>query len=241
MTMFNFGKARNKFVKLFAEYKPNEEVEHDFSNSDLSVVGDYYDVESQFHLPQRGKADVIYRTLDDMRLWSWARITYTEYNPYSFGIANEYREPVEKIVMSNTRVLDNNDDVLVLQDERQMCSISIDAIKEGADARLALAYNIDALRCDLNMLSELKISLGTMVTDKKDRPYRKNSEKQNLVDNWFYQEHTALSLLLRSSCRSAKHVDNNMLDCINRKGAHLWWDEEANNAKFKFGEFEVNL
>lgn len=242
MPMQTIRSAGKSFVKLFAAYKPEaeEEVQYDFSTSDLGQP-EYSKVASKAALPSVGNSNIIYQTLDDHNLWTWSRNAYTEYNPYGFGVSTEYREPVQTVVKSTRRVVDVDDTLLIIEDIRQMCSISIDAVKEGADARLAMAYNIDALRADLAMIRDLKMSYASMIPVGKQMPYHRGTPAQVLVDNWFFHNHSALSLLLRSSCRSATHMDNNMLDGIAIKKAHLWWDSVAGNAKFKDGDFEVNL
>jgi len=235
-----FGNVR-KFANVFAG-KTAEEIEFDFSNSELEEPSKYYDVETKRDLPIKGNSALTYRTLDDMVLWSWKRNAYIEYNPYSFGITQQFNDVVPEVLQpQNVAVLDVDNTILVLQDVQQLPSIGIDAVREGADARLAIGYNIEALRQDLRTITDLKISFESMVSDNKDRPYFKSGPKQNVLDNWFYQNHTALHLLLRSTCRSDTHMDKNMLDGINLKGAHIWWDAKTCNAKFKDGEFEVNL
>lgn len=237
-----FNTNARKFASIFAKNQLREDLEFDFSDSDLSTDPIYVDVETRNDLPQLGRSDLTYRTLSDMQLWKWQRNAYHSHNPYTFGITQEFND-VEReiIVMSNNAVLDENNKRLVLQDEQQLPAISIDAIREGADARLAVGYNIEALRHDLRVITALKISFNTMMKEGQTGPYYKSTQKQNLIDNWFYHNHQALHLLLRSTCRSANHLDNNMLDGINLKGAHLWWDAKSGNARFKDGEFEVNL
>lgn len=213
-----------------------DEVEYDFSESDLEITE--VDVPTKRDLPIQGKSSVKYRTLDDMNMWSWLNGKYVEYNPYGYGGTTAYREKPEVMIVEKKSEPVSN---MLFEDERQLASISIDQVREGADARLALVYNIDAFREDIRVIVQYSQKFSSMVSDKKDRPYFRNDDQQNMRDNWFSQNHSALSLLLRSSCRSATHLDRNMLDAIHGKGAHLWWDEKAGNAKFKDGEFEVNL
>lgn len=235
-----FTNAR-KFANVLRGER-HDEIEYDFSESDLGDQSKYYDVATKKDLPAIGNSKVTYRSLDDMALWSWARNTYTEYNPYAFGITQEFNDVVPEVLQPiNVAVLDANNIRLVLSEPTQMPSIGIDAVREGADARLAIGYNIEALRHDLRTITNLKIPFESMISSDKDRPYFKSGPKQNVLDNWFYQNHSALHLLLRSTCRSDTHLDKNMLDGINLKGAHIWWDAKTCNAKFKDGEFEVNL
>lgn len=235
-----FSNAR-KFANVLRGDR-HEEIEYDFSDSDLDEQEPYYNVESKKDLPVTGSSKLIYRTLDDMLLWTWKRNAYTEYNPYAFGVTQEFNEVVPEVLQpQNFAVLDVDNRRVVLQDNQQLRSMSIEQVKEGGDARLAMVYNIEAFREDIRVITALKIPFETMVDEKKDRPYFKNSQKQNTLDNWFYQNHSALSLLLRSTCRSETHIDKHMLDGINKKGAHIYWDDKTNNAKFKDGEFEVNL
>lgn len=234
------------FTKLFSRApgftailhkEVHDEVEYDFSNSDLEITE--VDVPTKRDLPIQGKSSVKYRTLDDMNMWSWMNGKYVEYNPYGYGGTTAYREQPAKVLVADIPVPKAVNKSF--EDERQLAGISIDQVREGADARLALVYNIDAFREDIRMIVQYGLKFSSMLSDKKERPYFRNSEQQNIRDNWFSQNHTALSLLLRSTCRSSTHMDRNMLDAIHGKGAHLWWDEKAGNAKFKDGEFEVNL
>lgn len=234
--------AGGKVATLLRGYRPEFEPDFDFSNSDLPKQEEYFDVFSKKELPVVGSSAVTYRTLCDMELWSWTNGAYTTYNPYSFGITHQYNEVKREVVKPMVGVvIDDNHNRLVLQDERQLPSISIDDVRNGSDPRMAILYNLEALREDLRTITDLKITFDSMVSTNKDRPYFRNLPKQNVLDNWFLQNHSALHLLLRSACRTDRVMDKTIIDCINTKGAHLWWDEKACNAKFKDGEFEVNL
>lgn len=231
--------ARNPGFTAILGRNTVDEVEYDFSQSDLEQ--NEIDVPTKRDLPKQGKASVQYRTLDDMNIWSWVSGKYIEYNPYNYGITQQYNENKPAVLVPSDIGVDEVTDRPIFEDSFQLAAISIEQIRQGADARLAVGYNIDAFREDIRMITQLKIPFASMVSEKKDRPYFGKDEKQNTLDNWFIQNHTALHLLLRSSCRSAEHYDKNMLDGINVKGAHLWWDNTSNRAKFKDGEFVVNL
>lgn len=233
--------SNKKVANLLHAFRPQHDLEFDFSDSDLLDEA-FYDVPSKKELPMRGVAKVIYRTLDTMDQYTFTNGTYKTYNPYAFGITQQYNEvQPEVVVQGSTVVVDENHDRLVLQDVRHLPSISLDQVRNGSDPRMAILYNLEALREDIRVCGELGISFSDMVTTQKDRPYRSNNTKQMIADNWFYQNHTALSTLLRAACRRGKPIDRAIIDCINTKGAHLWWDNVAGNAKFKDGEFEVNL
>lgn len=219
------------------------EIEFDFSNSDLVEADDFYDVPTKRELPIKGRENLTYRTLDDMSLWMWKRNAYVEHNPYAFGITQQYNtvtpEQFEQTVVAAT---DESHNRLVLEDPRHLPSISIDEVRDGADPRMAMLYNLMALREDLRTINDLKIPFGSMVKGDLPTPYLRNSTKQNVLDNWFFQNHAALSLLLRSACKGPTSViDKAIGDMLHGKGAHLGWNSERGNAVFKDGEFEVNL
>lgn len=230
-TLFN----RNPGFTAILRKPMLDEVEHDFSNSDLEIRE--LDVPTKRDLPLQGKASIKYRTLDDMSIWSWVNGKYVEYNPYSFGITQEYNEARPQIIEKRLETVNNK----LFEDERHLASISIDQVRNGSDPKLAMLYNLDAFREDIRMITQYGIAFTSMLPDNAPRNYFRNDAKQNLLDNWFAYSHAALHLLLRSSCRSATHLDKNMIDGLHGKGAHLWWDAKTGNAKFKDGEFEVNI
>lgn len=221
----------------------HHEVEFDFSNSDLVEQDAYYDVPTKRELPIKGNSNLTYRTLDDMSLWSWKRNAYVEYNPYAFGITQQYNTVTPTVFeQSVIAAIDDQHNRLLLEDVRQLPSISIDDVRNGSDPRMAVLYNLMALREDLRTITDLKITFESMIDTKKATPYLRNGHKQNVLDNWFIQNHTALSLLLRSACKSESSViDKAIGDCLHGKGAYLSWDKTRGNAVFKDGEFEVNL
>lgn len=236
-----FGNAR-KFASVLKGDR-HEELEFDFSESDLGEQSKYFDVATKKDLPGNGKSTLTYRTLDDMLLWNWKNGVYVEYNPYAFGITQQFNEhQLETIVASNVAVLDVDNRKLVLDDVSHVPSISLDDVRKGADPRMAILYNVQALREDLRVIGNLKMTFNSMVKKDKVQPYNRNSDNQNVLDNWFFQNHSTLSLLLRSACQSSTYkIDVSIIDCLNGLGAHLFWDSKAGNAKFKDGEFEVNL
>jgi len=230
------------FAKLFHADRYLE-TEFDFSNSDLVEQDEYYNVPTKRELPIKGNSAVTYRTLDDMCLWSWKRNAYVEYNPYAFGITQQYNT-VTPTVFEQTVVAatDEQHNRLLLEDVRQLPSISIEDVRNGSDPRMAVLYNLMALREDLRTITDLKMTFESLIDVAKSTPYLRNGHKQNVLDNWFFQNHTALSLLLRSACKDAHTpVDKAIGDCLHGKGAYLGWDKTRGNAVFKDGEFEVNL
>ncbi|MOA28566.1 hypothetical protein D3C78_1495180 [compost metagenome] len=125
----------------------------------------------------------------------------------------------------------SGDRLMLIDPSASMPHLTEERLKTGGDMRLAMIYNVRALREDLRRMADLNIGYEKLTKHNLQVP------GMHLPSQWLLENHTMLVRQLKSAVRGKGLYDRNVVEGLASMGIDVWYDTAKQRVGFKDGTF----
>ncbi|BEG72392.1 hypothetical protein RVBP21_0200 [Pseudomonas phage BRkr] len=165
-------------------------------------------------LPLRGDPEATYKVTSTLDLYRWVNGEYVVHNPY-----------LDPVVQSS------GERAVIVDPTATLPHLTEEHLRKGGDIRLAMVYNVRALREDLRRMELLNISMESLL------PRNLRVKDLDVPGMFLSTNHTILTRQLKSIMRGKGNYDKYVVEGLARMGVDVWYDEAKRKVGFKDGTF----